>query len=398
MVTTRTLTPDEIDVLELVLGGVLPFLPREITGDGPRDLVLADLENTPVASLSSCGELEQLRPLARAHGPMHEEGVRLASRRTARPGAIGVWISDLLTRSEESEVDALLTGSPQVVFAVPDSRDVLPGARVHPAGLLTYARSLAARSGKSDVVVVPWPAHPERFAALTASHVQSALGVETMLDPVRDRTPEHRSIDAVIDGAVRDAVETDYSSVAADLILAGRAHTHPRGQVLFFTGLSGSGKSTIARALAEQLTAEGRTVSLLDGDEVRHHMSKGLTFSREDRETNVQRIGYATSLVAKHGGLAIAAPIAPFATSRAVVRQLVEATGASFQLIWISTPLEVCESRDRKGFYAKARAGEIEEFTGISSPYEEPADADLVIDTSQVSVEEALARIRSLVN
>ena len=156
-------------------------------------------------------------------------------------------------------------------------------------------------------------------------------------------------------------------SVAAELRRA-RPPRRERGLVVFFTGLSGSGKSTIARGLFEALTERGdRTVSLLDGDRVRQLLSAGLTFSRADRDLNIARIGYVAAEVARHGGIAICAPIAPFAAARAAVREMVSETG-DFLLIHVSTPVEVCEARDRKGLYAKARAGLIANFTGVSDP------------------------------
>jgi sulfate adenylyltransferase len=169
-----------------------------------------------------------------------------------------------------------------------------------------------------------------------------------------------------------------------------------RGFVLFLTGLSGSGKSTIARDLRDVLTERGdRRVSLLDGDLVRHLLSAGLTFSREDRDLNIARIGFVAAEIARHGGIAICAPIAPFASARARVREMVSEVG-DFLLIYIATPVEVCEARDRKGLYAKARAGLIGQFTGVSDPYEEPADADLVIDTSLLTEQEAVAAVLRL--
>ncbi len=169
-----------------------------------------------------------------------------------------------------------------------------------------------------------------------------------------------------------------------------------RGFVLFLTGLSGSGKSTIARDLRDALTERGnRRVSLLDGDLVRRLLSAGLTFSRADRDLNIARIGYVAAEIARHGGIAICAPIAPFAAARAQVRDMVSETG-DFLLIHVATPVEVCEARDRKGLYAKARAGLIDHFTGVSDPYEEPADADLVIDTSQLNRQEATAAVLGL--
>ncbi|WP_422673558.1 adenylyl-sulfate kinase [Bailinhaonella thermotolerans] len=168
---------------------------------------------------------------------------------------------------------------------------------------------------------------------------------------------------------------------------------HRRGLTVFFTGLSGSGKSTIARGLHDALLERGtRTVTLLDGDVVRRMLSSGLTFSRADRDLNIRRIGFVAAEVTRHKGLAICAPIAPYAAVREEVREMVEQFG-DFVLVHVSTPLEECERRDRKGLYARARAGEIPEFTGISDPYEEPDDADLVIDTTNISVETAVNRV-----
>jgi sulfate adenylyltransferase len=161
---------------------------------------------------------------------------------------------------------------------------------------------------------------------------------------------------------------------------------------VFFTGLSGSGKSTVARALVDRLHETDRTVTLLDGDVARRMLSSGLGFSRDDRDTNIRRLGWVGAEVARHGGIAVLAPIAPFAATRAEVRRMVEAVG-DLVLVWVSTPLEECERRDRKGLYARARRGEIPDFTGISSPYEAPDDADLVIDTTHVSIDEAAERV-----
>jgi sulfate adenylyltransferase len=169
-----------------------------------------------------------------------------------------------------------------------------------------------------------------------------------------------------------------------------------RGFVLFLTGLSGSGKSTIARDLCDVLAERGdRQVSLLDGDLVRQLLSAGLTFSRADRDLNVARIGYVAAEIARHGGIAVCAPIAPYASARDRVRKMVTDVG-DFLLIHVATPIEVCEARDRKGLYAKARAGLIAEFTGVSDPYQEPADADLTIDTSTMTRQEATSAVLTL--
>ncbi len=181
----------------------------------------------------------------------------------------------------------------------------------------------------------------------------------------------------------------------ADELKRARPPRRERGVVIFLTGLSGSGKSTIARGLRDALAERGdRTVSLLDGDLVRQLLSAGLTFSRADRDLNIARIGYVATEVARHGGIAICAPIAPYAEARARVRQMVSQTG-DFLLIHVATPVEVCEARDRKGLYAKARAGLID-LTGISDPYEEPRDADLTIDTSVTGKQEAVDAIVGL--
>ena len=173
--------------------------------------------------------------------------------------------------------------------------------------------------------------------------------------------------------------------------------SHPprdrQGFTVFFTGLSGSGKSTIANALLVKfLEFGGRPVTLLDGDLVRKNLSSELGFSKEHRDINIRRIGYVASEITKNGGIAVCAPIAPYDAVRKDVRATVEPVGG-FVLVHVDTPLEVCEQRDRKGLYAKARAGIIREFTGISDPYEAPADAELTIDTTALTPDEAAQRI-----
>lgn len=164
---------------------------------------------------------------------------------------------------------------------------------------------------------------------------------------------------------------------------------HRQGFTVFFTGLSGSGKSTIANALmVKLLETGGRRVTMLDGDLVRKHLSSELGFSREHRDLNIRRIGYVASEITKHGGIAICAPIAPYAQTRREVREMVSA-GGGFIEVYVATPIEVCEQRDRKGLYAKARAGIIKEFTGVSDPYEEPEQPELVVDTRELSADQA---------
>ncbi len=166
-----------------------------------------------------------------------------------------------------------------------------------------------------------------------------------------------------------------------------------QGFTVFFTGLSGSGKSTIANVLlVKLLELGGRAVTLLDGDMVRKNLSSELGFSKEHRDINIRRIGYVASEITKNGGIAICAPIAPYDKTRKDVRAMIDPTGG-FILVHAATSIEVCEGRDRKGLYAKARAGLVKEFTGISDPYEAPTDAELVIDTANNTPAEAAQEI-----
>src|SRR5215469_6707429 len=168
---------------------------------------------------------------------------------------------------------------------------------------------------------------------------------------------------------------------------------HKQGVTIFFTGLSGSGKSTIANVLLTKfLEVGGRPVTILDGDLVRKHLSSELGFSKEHRDINIRRIGYVASEITKNGGIAICAPIAPYEAVRKQVREMIEPLGG-FVLVHVATPLETCEQRDRKGLYAKARAGIVKEFTGISDPYEAPQNAEVVINTAELSPEESAQEI-----
>jgi sulfate adenylyltransferase len=223
----------------------------------------------------------------------------------------------------------------------------------------------------------------ERDAYMTVDEVPA--GAQTMNvsgTELRDRLASGREIPEWF----------TYSEVASEL-----RRTHPprsrQGFTVFFTGLSGSGKSTIANALlVKLLEAGGRPITLLDGDLVRKHLSSELGFSKEHRDLNIRRIGFVAAEVTKAGGIALCAPIAPYDATRKQVRSMVGAHGG-FILVHVATPLAVCEQRDRKGLYAKARAGVVKEFTGISDPYEEPTDAELTIDTTGLSPDEASRQI-----
>jgi adenylyl-sulfate kinase len=166
-----------------------------------------------------------------------------------------------------------------------------------------------------------------------------------------------------------------------------------KGWVVWFTGMSGAGKSTLSVPVAEALAKAGHRVELLDGDEVRTHLSKGLGFSKEDRDTNVRRIGFVAELLAKHGVIAVTAAISPYRNVRDEVRRRVTARGAGFCEVYMHCPVEVLAERDVKGLYKKALAGEIPHFTGVSDPYEPPREPEVTVDSSRDSIDAGISRV-----
>jgi adenylyl-sulfate kinase len=166
-----------------------------------------------------------------------------------------------------------------------------------------------------------------------------------------------------------------------------------KGFTIWFTGLSGAGKTTLAEALAEELRVRGLNVEIMDGDQVRTNLSKGLGFSKEDRDTNIRRIGYVCRLLSRNGTAVIAAAISPYRAVRNEVRSAIEADGVSFIEVFARCPISVLAERDIKGLYKKALAGELKEFTGISDPYEDPESAEVVVETDRESIEAGLNRI-----
>jgi len=237
------------------------------------------------------------------------------------------------------------------------------GVQMVPFRMMTYVEDLDAYLPEDEV--------PEGKRALIIS------GTE-----LRQRLSEGREIPEWF----------TFPEVAAELRRSYPPRRH-QGLTVLFTGLSGSGKSTIANALLSKFNEMGgRPVTLLDGDLVRKHLSSELGFSKEHRDINIRRIGYVASEITKNGGIAICAPIAPYDAVRKEVRSMIDPLGG-FVLVYVSTPLDVCEERDRKGLYAKARAGIIPEFTGVSDPYEEPLDAEVVIKTEATTPEEAAQQI-----
>lgn len=166
-----------------------------------------------------------------------------------------------------------------------------------------------------------------------------------------------------------------------------------KGFTLWFTGLSGAGKTTLAAQLVPELRTRGIRVEVLDGDEVRTNLSKGLGFSREDRDTNIRRIGYVCRLLARNGVGAVSAAISPYREVRDEVRRAIEADGATFIEVYVKCPIEVLTERDVKGLYKRALAGEIKEFTGISDPYEEPLQPDVTVETDRESIATSASKI-----
>ncbi|OGO57344.1 MAG: adenylyl-sulfate kinase [Chloroflexi bacterium RBG_16_72_14] len=332
--------------------------------------------------------------------------VRDRVHRAARSGpagqALAMIVDDVPTRADEQVALAALRHRDTAVMLVivPVSRSHRPTGQVGWAGLTraahAFAGALAAAGPGTEAIpiVVPWPGGDRTASGIELGPVLDAYGATAYQRITVSRSAADRERIEALPGLVARSVHDLYPTASAREVLRAAASTPGRGAVVFFTGLSGSGKSTIARALADDLADGGpRRVTLLDGDEVRQHLSRGLGFDAESRDINIDRIAYVASLVAEHGGIAIAAPIAPFDAGRRAARALVEPHG-TFLLVHASTPLEVCEARDRKGLYARARAGEIPEFTGISSPYEAPTDADVTIDTTDVPVEDAVRQVR----
>lgn len=267
--------------------------------------------------------------------------------------------------------------------APPDVRE--DGPRFYP----TYAAQELVAKYQGDLRIRMVPIREMAYVPSAGQYVSVEQIERDDLSAIRFQERELR--ETLANGGAVPAWYS-YSEVIAELrkVCPPRAR---QGITLFFTGLSGSGKSTLAKIIyAKFIEDGGRPVSLLDGDIVRQHLSSELGFSKPHRDLNVRRIGFVASEITKNGGVAICAPIAPYMATRRAVRDMIEQHGAFIE-IYVATPLDVCESRDRKGLYAKARKGLIPEFTGVNDPYEEPEHPELRIDTSHLSPMQATQEI-----
>lgn len=328
--------------------------------------------------------------------------------------AEGVTVGSLSVRSRSAERDGVLLTGRVLIGAAPTSptyrslRDAPQSVRVRQGGSVAAVIAADAPDVEHVTAQLPDTGSPVLLLACAggvrpddAQHHRRVRHWQQLRQRLRaSGVPAELVLTplwADADRGEREAAARAYGATAVldDLPVAPSCDRR-RGATIFFTGLSGSGKSTIAASVVALLTEDAeRTVTLLDGDVVRTRLSSELSFSAAHRNLNIMRIGWVAAEITKHGGLAVCAPIAPYEATRAAVRAMVEGQGGTgaFVLVHVATPLAECERRDRKGLYAKARAGLIPFFTGISDPYEEPADAELVIDTTTVSVAEAAALV-----
>ncbi|MBO9521798.1 MAG: adenylyl-sulfate kinase [Nocardioidaceae bacterium] len=365
-------TPRELDDLELLLNGGLAPLTNFTDGpvsltlpDGLTEAELVDPEGLPLARYTP----DSLTALsAPSYGPFRRLHLAPAETRSRYDGALTVPVASALSTADLAAIQAARGGRRVLLLAL-----VGTGTPQGLTGVGLVRATLAAADllGDADVVAATLPSHGD-------ADTDHALGQQV----VANYAP----------GDVLALPDSDDDDLPAEIeAVVAQDQPEEPGVVVFFTGLSGSGKSTLAQALLDRVLEHGeRTVTSLDGDVVRRNLSAGLTFSKEDRETNIRRIGWVAAEIARHRGVAICSPIAPFDSTRKQVRAMAEDAGGTFVLVHVATPLEECERRDRKGLYAKARAGEIPEFTGISSPYEEPEDAAVRVDTTGRTVEDAL--------
>ncbi|MFR9776772.1 adenylyl-sulfate kinase [Micromonospora sp. MS34] len=415
---------------------------RLMLGDPPqRALVLTDGEGAPVAAMDVTDVWPVREGIAGVGGTVRRlgDGGHGPFQRLRRspeeikallpPGRVlGVFADRPLHRPQLAQIaHAARTLGAHLLVLIPAGEEATGG--LPPEALVRCVFAARDRMPPATLVAVPLARRRDEISdALLRARVAAAYGVTHLLSTEgmlsgaglrvlvprelaydnrdgqwrwrEDIPPRNRRL-ALSQEEIDDLLDRGFPlpewhtppAVAKELARARPPRRH-RGLVVFLTGLSGSGKSTIARGLADVLREIGdRTITLLDGDVVRRELSAGLGFSKADRDANVRRIGWVAAEIARHGGVGICCPIAPYAAARATAREMAHAAGAGFLLVHVATPLAVCEQRDRKGLYARARAGLLTGMTGIDDPYEEPTDADLVVDTTDLTVEEAVQRV-----
>ncbi|MGP4989625.1 adenylyl-sulfate kinase [Glutamicibacter ardleyensis] len=356
---------DALDELELILGGLLGQINHRSADDlyavisqafashpGIRRILLADPDGTPLAAIDFSED-------------SRDEHIEFTS---VAPAEHGPGRALRLTTPMDSSASVALIDDIPTPTLLEDLKTLLPSGGT----LLLLADSSRSRR--------------KEYSTLLAE-LEAACRLVPGLQPAHLIAPPYCDDDSLL-AALQVSVVHDARHMVQD--------STGQGMMVMFSGLSGSGKSTLARSVLASLQQEHRDPVLLDGDDIRRFVSKGLGFSREDRETNVERIGWIGSRIAQAGGVALCAPIAPFAQTRQKVRQLARDVDCSFYLIHVSTALEICEERDRKGLYAKARAGLVKDFTGIDSPYEVPTDADLTLDLGILEIAEATQQVLQL--
>jgi sulfate adenylyltransferase len=414
----------------------------DITNPMRRVLVLTDTEGAPMAALDTDDAWPTQNGLAGVAGRVRRigDGGHGAFRRLRRgpaevrgvlpPGRVlGVIANRPLHRPQLAQIArATRTLAAHLLVLVPVGGPGQDGLAAE--ALVRCILAARDRMPSATIVALPLASHGDDIRdAMLRTRVASAYGVTHLLASsdsmlsggglrvlvprelaydgrdgqwrsLDDIPPRHRrpaltqaEIDDHLDRGTPLPEWHTPPSVARELSRARPPRRH-RGLVVFFTGLSGAGKSTVARGVADTLLETGeRSVTLLDGDVVRRHLSAGLSFSAEDRDINVRRIGWVAAEVGRHGGIAVCCPIAPYREARDAARQFARDAGAGFVLVYVATPLAECERRDRKGLYAKARAGQLTGMTGIDDPYEEPLDAELAIDTTAASPGEAVTTV-----
>lgn len=405
------LTGAALDELELLAGGLYApaneyCLPGHVPDDWPvpfqleipspiaaaalagGTLTITDADGTPVFLVTATATAESGPGLA------HIAGHISALRSPEHPPARHLRITSPLSPQAENALVAIFSSTPRaaelaqvITEATQSGRHVLliaacgpqPHGKYTVVPLLTELRAVAAQLPDAAVGLLVLPSLGGEAAHALYLHVLGNLGAASVLS---FHAPRSAAAAPLSEARSEGSTTTDTLS----------------GTVIFLTGLSGSGKSTVARALVENLqTCSSRPITLLDGDDVRRILSPGMGFSQEEREANIRRLGWVASLIAQAGGIVVCAPIAPYDKTRQEVRGMIETVGR-FVLVHISTPLDVCEARDRKGLYARARKGELKNFTGVDAPYEVPGDASLQLDTSITPLADAVDQILDYLN